>query len=111
MALASLTGNLPAPDIATSPSTNANGPSVSRRCGKIHSIDAKIQSPAVGTSRDQAAWTQTRLLSKKCKRRSGALNPWSCGQGGFGRVTADLGNVAPSPRIFGKLATFFFSER
>src|ERR1017187_707393 len=51
-----------------------------------------------------------RLLSEKCKRRSGALNPWSCGQGGFGRVTADLGNVAPSPRIFGKLATFFFSE-
>ena len=51
------------------------------------------------------------LLSEKCKRRSGALNPWSCGQGEFGRVTADLGNVAPSPRIFGKLATFFFSER
>src|ERR1039458_1888017 len=47
------------------------------------------------------------LLSEKCKRRSGALNPWSCGQGGFGRVTADLGNVAPLPSIFGKLATFF----
>jgi hypothetical protein len=74
----------------------------------VYTAHTSIDNPA--KHHDQTPWSLW-LLSEKCKRRSGALNPWSCGQGEFGRVTADLGNVAPSPRIFGKLATFFFSER
>src|ERR1039458_427163 len=57
----------------------------------VYTAHTSIDNPA--KHHDQTPWSLW-LLSEKCKRRSGALNPWSCGQGEFGRVTADLGNVA-----------------